>query len=374
MPGLYEEMFIIELASGRERQLTDFKSRMDMMTWTADNQLIFSSDKGGSFDLWTMGVTGGEAAQMTKSPEQEYGTWVSDDGKRLVYRQEQFVSHIWLANIDGTNARRLTQAGRWHNGPSLSPDKRQVVFAMGFYIYSSAWSIYTLDMRDLSLRQVTSSEEASTRPRYSPDGRWIAYASRQRSMPSDSISAYLLDVHEAGAPRRIGKGTPMVWLDSTALLSFLPSTQSLWLTYVDESPQKQFSPDSTLAFPVLSGKYLLYSDRHRGRRGIYLVPPDILQKPSDSKLKPIEPLEQWAGNCVLSPTGTFYIRYDEKGQAWRVDLPSGKKQRITPTLPRLSTGPIYPASASISYDGKEILYSESPRRVGRILLIENLFK
>jgi Tol biopolymer transport system component len=65
LPGLYEEMFIIELASGRERQLTDFKSRMDMVTWTADNHLIFSSDKGGSFDLWTMAATGGEAAQIT---------------------------------------------------------------------------------------------------------------------------------------------------------------------------------------------------------------------------------------------------------------------------------------------------------------------
>ncbi len=373
--GPFEEIVIKELASGREQQLTDFKSRMDMVTWTADNQMVFSSDKGGSFDLWTMAATGGEAAQITKSPEQEYGTWVSDDGKRLTYRQEQFVSNIWLANTDGTNARRLTQTDRWHGGPSLSPDKRQVAFDLRIGgPYSGIYRIYTLDLSDQSLRQITSSEESSVRPRYSPDGRWIAYASRQRSMPGDSVNTYLLDAHEAGAPKRIGIGTPWVWLDSTVLLSFLPSTQSLWLTYVNESPQKQFSPDSTLAFPVLSGKYLLYSDLHRGKRGIYLVPADFLEKPSDSQLKPIEPMERLAYNCVLSPTGTFYIRYDERGQAWRVDLPSGKKERLTHTLPYLSTGPINPAYASISYDGKEILYSESPRRVGKILLIENLFK
>ena len=375
LQGPVEEIVIKELASGRERQLTDFKSRMDMVTWTANNQMIFSSDKAGSFDLWTMAATGGEAAQITKSPEQEYGTWVSDDGKRLTYRQEQFVSHIWLANTDGTNARRLTQTDRWHGRPSLSPDKSQVAFDLRIGgPYSGIYRIYTLDLSDQSLRLITSSEESSVLPRYSPDGRWIAYASRQRSMPGDSVSTYVLDAHEAGAPKRIGRGTPWVWLDSTVLLSFLPSTQSLWLTYVSESPQKQFSPDSTLAFPVLSGKYLLYSDRHRGKRGIYLIPADFLEKPSDSKLKAIEPLEQLAYNCVLSPTGTFYIRYDERGQAWRVDLPSGKKERLSHTLPCLSTGTINPAYASISYDGKEILYSESQRRVGKILLIEDLFK
>jgi Tol biopolymer transport system component len=68
------------------------------------------------------------------------------------------------------------------------------------------------------------------------------------------------------------------------------------------------------------------------------------------------------------------MRYDERGNVWRVDLPSGKKQRLTHTLPRLSTGPTFPAYASISYDGKEILYSESPRTLGKIVLIENLFK
>jgi serine/threonine protein kinase len=372
--GPFEEIVIKELATGREQQLTDFKSRMDMVTWTADNQIVFSSDKGGSFDLWTMAATGGEAAQITKSPEQEYGTWVSDDGKRLTYRQEQFVSHIWLANTDGTNARRLTQTDRWHWTPSLSPNKGQVAFALGFGYYSPTSHINTLDLSDLTLRQMTSGEETAAWPIYSPDGRWIAFARMPRASSLDSARTFLLDAREAGAPKCIGAGRPRVWLDSTVLLAFLPSTQSLWLTYANESPQKQFSPDSTLAFPVLSGKYLLYSDLHRGKRGIYLVPADFLEKPSDSKLKPVEPLEQLAYNCVLSPTGTFYMRYDGRGDVWRVDLPSGKKQRLTHTLPRLSTGPTYPAYASISYDGKEILYSESPRRVGRILLIENLFK
>mgnify|MGYP001453042604 CR=1 FL=1 len=221
---------------------------------------------------------------------------------------------------------------------------------------------------------MTSGEEAVEHPLYSPDGRWIAYGWKPRALPWDSVDTYLLDAREAGAPRRIGKGFPRVWLDSTVLLSRTrSSTQCLLLTYVDGAPQKQFSPDSTFAFPVLSGKYLLYSDLHRGKRGIYLVPADYLDRPSDSKLKPVESLECLGFNCILSPTGTFYVRYDARGDAWRIDLPSGKKERLAHTLPRLSSG-VWPAYASISYDGREILYSESTRRVGKILLIENLFK
>jgi serine/threonine protein kinase len=373
--GPFEEIVIRELATGREQQITDFKSRMDMLTWTADNQIIFSSDKGGDFDLWTMPATGGEAAQITKSPEQEYGTMASGDGKRLAYQQVQFVSHIWIANTDGTNARRLTQTDRWHLTPSLSPDKGQVAFASGIgTAYSFTSHIYTLDLSDLTLRQMTSGDETAVLTMYSPDGRWIAFGWRPRGALQDSVKTFLLDAREGGAPKCIGVGRPRVWLDSTALLAFLPSTQSLWLTYASGSPQKQFSPDSTLALPVLSGRYLLYSDLHRGKRGIYLVPPDFLEKPSLSKLKPIEPLEQLANNWVLSPTGTFYMRYDGRGDVWKVDLSSGRKQRLTNMLPSLSTGPIFPAYASISYDGKKILYSESAHIVGKILLIENLFK
>jgi Tol biopolymer transport system component/predicted Ser/Thr protein kinase len=374
-PGRFQEIIIKDLATGRERPLTNFKSRIDAATWTANDQIVFSSDKSGDFDLWTMPASGGEEVQITKSPEQEFGTWVSDDGKRSAYMQLHYVSHIWMANTDGTNARKITAVDRFHITPGLSPDKRQLAFVVATgSVYSIKSHIYLADIADQNLQKVTSGEEWVLSPIYSPDGRWIAYEGGPRSLPYDSAKTLLLDAREPGAPKPIATGRPVMWLDSTALLVLHVSTQNLWLAYVDGSPQKQFSPDSIIALPVLSGKYLLYSDRHHGKRAVYLAPADYLEKPSDSRLKLLETLGDRGVNYVLSPTGTFCIAYNDRGEAWRLDLPSGKKERLRSALPRLSSGPRFPASAAISYDAKEIVYSESPRTVGKIVLIEDLFR
>src|SRR4029453_9070646 len=62
---------------------------------------------------------------------------VSPDGKRVVYsvnsavmtpEKSEYVSQIWLANIDGSGAMQLTFAEKSSDNPQWSPDSKALAF------------------------------------------------------------------------------------------------------------------------------------------------------------------------------------------------------------------------------------------------------
>ena len=96
---------------------------------------------------------------------------LSPDGTLLTYasdRAGEGTLDIWVQQVGGGEAIRLTRGG-WHNyEPSFSPDGKKIVFRSerdggGVYV------IPTLGGNALRLA------EGGGRPRFSPDGKWIAY-------------------------------------------------------------------------------------------------------------------------------------------------------------------------------------------------------
>ena len=59
-------LIVRDLNTGRERQLTNGQENIDSMVWTVDDQIIFSSNRGGNTNLWTVPASGGESQQVTK--------------------------------------------------------------------------------------------------------------------------------------------------------------------------------------------------------------------------------------------------------------------------------------------------------------------
>ena len=79
-----EDIYVVSVADGRLRQLTDDFARDRAPTWSPDaRRVFFYSDRGGDYDVWSVDADGGSLRQMTRGAWRGYPV-PSRDGSRIV--------------------------------------------------------------------------------------------------------------------------------------------------------------------------------------------------------------------------------------------------------------------------------------------------
>jgi Tol biopolymer transport system component len=216
-----QELFVYELATGKSRQLTFDKKTIRDVCWAPNDQILFSSNKTGNFNVWMVPSSGGSATQVTKGAGPDYFLDISRDGSKMLYLQQQSAAHIWIAGTDGSVPRQITfdDAHLWR--VSFSPDGNEVFFGFAPPAGSEKGSLVcSIDRDGKNRKQLTSGEETINNPMMSPDGRWVIYGRHALSAPSDSSMVYVLDARNPGTPKLVGKGTPMRWVDEKTFISW----------------------------------------------------------------------------------------------------------------------------------------------------------
>src|SRR5262249_1439113 len=62
----YSEISIRDLLTGRERQVTHDHKQIGALCWTPQGEIVFSSDRGGSRNIWIIRASGGTPLQLTR--------------------------------------------------------------------------------------------------------------------------------------------------------------------------------------------------------------------------------------------------------------------------------------------------------------------
>ena len=109
---------------------------------------------------------------------------VSPDGKKVVYTvsspvmapdKSEFVTQIWLANTDGSEPVQLTYAEKSSDNPRWSPDGKMLAFTSG---RSGKTNLYVLRIAGGESEQLTDVKSAVGNFAWSPDGSRIAFVMR----------------------------------------------------------------------------------------------------------------------------------------------------------------------------------------------------
>ncbi len=129
------------------------------------------------------------SAQSVWTPEMQVKTKVpgavqiSPDGKRVVYTiseavmtadKSEFVSQIWLANTDGTNAFQITFGDKSSTNPKWSPDGNSIAFTSNRKDNKN--NLYLLRVQGGEAEPLTDLKGGVSDFNWSPDGSSIAYA------------------------------------------------------------------------------------------------------------------------------------------------------------------------------------------------------
>jgi Tol biopolymer transport system component/imidazolonepropionase-like amidohydrolase len=125
--------------------------------------------------LYAMPLTGGKATRVTGPLVEASHPEYSPDGSMVViqsYAGGTF--HIWLMKPDGTGLKPITSGHGDDREPRFSPDGKTIAFASD-RAYKGSYDIWTVDIASGALKQITTSPNDEYEPAWSPDGGSIAY-------------------------------------------------------------------------------------------------------------------------------------------------------------------------------------------------------
>jgi TolB protein len=140
-------------------------------------------------DIWKSRTDGSEAVNLT--PDSDANDALPDfspDGRRIVFRSTRDGNkEIYLMNADGTGLRRLTETEATNTMPSFSSAGDRIAFVS---TRDGDYEIYILDLGEDGspgeVRRVTNSPGRDMHPKFSPDDKWLLFAS-QRAGVSDEV-------------------------------------------------------------------------------------------------------------------------------------------------------------------------------------------
>lgn len=226
-------LWIVPFAGGRPRPLSpaDFPYHCTAPVWSQDGKVIAfkaSPTKGDSPGaVWLMTPDGTNLRPFTDEKRFDNGpsAW-SRDGKWMTIIRADTVEwnyDVWQIWLDGTE-RRITNYRGWDGRSTISPDGKHIAFASDRNDTLNIWMVST-EEGEKSAKQFTFRQGRA--PTWSPNGKWIAYASNQ----TGRYALYLKPV-SGGCAIRVTDGTDEfhpVW-----------SSDASWLV-VDTEPNKERS-------------------------------------------------------------------------------------------------------------------------------------
>lgn len=181
----YMEIFEADPDGGNLVRLTDALGYDAEGSYSPDGkEIVFSSFRNGSGDIYVMNADGTHVRQITDSPGYDGGPFFSPDGQRIIFRGEirkRDHLQIFVINKDGSGEKQLTfeeDNGAVNWCPYWLPDGKHVIYASsknGHYNYD----LYLLNVDTGETRQVTYMFGADVLPVFSPDGKKLMWTSKR---------------------------------------------------------------------------------------------------------------------------------------------------------------------------------------------------
>ncbi len=303
------QIYLIDLAGGEARPLTHLRGQIGEFLWSPTGRQL----------LLTFRKQDPEQAALEKDPRRRELGPVERRITRLFYKadgegflpQERW--HLWLVDVPSGRSRQLTPTTAYDDlTPAWSPDGRWIVFASNRSPDPDrdpdAVDLWRIPAQGGALERIPTPYGPKGSPAISPDGRFIAYYGREgRGEWWRNQSLWV--VPWDGGPVRNLTGP----YDLHAAVDILNDIIEAWNT-----PRPLWSPDSqALYFPVAwQGRVQVRRVRRDGTRlGM------VVDRSGTVGFFDIDR----EGRTLAYFFGTF----TDPGQVWRRDLRTGRDRRLT---------------------------------------------
>ena len=210
------DIFMADLNGNIVKQLTTAAGYDAEATISPDGtKMVYTSVKSGDLELWVMDLATGNEKMVTNMLGYDGGAWFSPDGTKLIWRAsrpktkeeadeykallaEGLVAptkmEVWVSNVDGSNARQVTEFGQANWAPVFMPDSKRIIFASNHeYQRGFPFNMYTINGDGTDLKKVSRDKGFDAFPMFSPDGKKIVFCSNRNNGGTRDTNIFVAD-------------------------------------------------------------------------------------------------------------------------------------------------------------------------------------
>ena len=160
-------------------------------------RIVFSSNRDGDWDIYSMDVNGNNVVQLTDHPADDGNPAGSPDGRRIVFFSERDITpDLYVMDRDGNNMIRLTRDDSGEGRASWSPDGKKIAFTS--FCNKGNCDIFTVKADGGNRTRLTEHEMQDVLPSWSPDGNKIAFVSAPNFGALDARHIFVMNADGKG--------------------------------------------------------------------------------------------------------------------------------------------------------------------------------
>ncbi len=361
------DIHLLDLRTRQIRRLTTDNLKIHGVAWESGGRgVVFSSNRGGGFSLWRLGLTEGKPTPLPFGGRHVDWVAVSPTSNRLLY--QEWMASCGLLRLDLSSALsipglELAGSMRFDWDPEIAPDGQKMAFISD---RSGSAEVWVSDRNGDHRLQITSFGGAYTKTvRWSPDSRRLALT----APPDGHFDVFVADPNGGGIKRLTLEESDdysPAWSPDGESLYFASNRSGMWEIWVmsreGKHPRQITRNGGKAALPSPDGKWLYYVKPDQP--GIWRQPMSA-EAEEELVIPDFQPVD-W-NNWEVTASGIFFVTRPTTFDAFlHFYSPDTRERRQVISLPRLH----YDSGIDISPDGRFLLISSVAKSESDLVLVQ----